>query len=67
MLRTFFIPLVVGFICFIIAAVAMNLILPHVNIDDAAKGLIKIVVWIAAFAGPAEYLRKKAKQKQAGV
>ncbi len=65
MIKTLVIPVAVGLLCFVFAAVAMNLIMPHIPLEDSIKGLIKIGVWIAAFTVPSEYLRKKAKQKQA--
>lgn len=61
MMKTFVIPLVVGLICFLVAATVLNLVMPQIPLDAGVKGLIKIIVWIVAFAGPAEYLRKKAK------
>lgn len=65
MLKTLIIPFAVGLLCFVIAAAAMEQIMPHIEMDSALKGLIKVVVWIIAFAVPSEYLRKKAKQKLA--
>ena len=65
MIKTLVIPIVVGLLCFVVAAIVMNLIMPYIPLDDAVKGLIKIGVWIVAFTVPSEYLRKKAKQKKA--
>jgi len=64
MIKTLIIPAAAGLTCLIIAALIMSFVMPHINIDDSIKGLIKIAVWIIAFAGPADYLRKKAKKEQ---
>ena len=63
MLKTFFIPLVVGLICALIALGCLSLILALLQIDDAMKGLLKLVVFIISAALPAEILRKKAKKQ----
>jgi type II secretory pathway component PulF len=65
MIRTLVIPFVVGFFCFLVAFGILSYVLPQIPMDDGVKGIIKIIVWIVSFAGPAEYLRKRAKEKLA--
>lgn len=64
MLHTFLIPLVAGLVCFLIVGGILHVVMPTLPIDEAIKGIIKLVFWATAFALPAEMLRKKAKQKQ---
>jgi len=64
MLKTIFIPLIVGLVCAVLASILLNLILPSIQIDDAMKGLLKLAVFIISAAIPAEFLRSKAKKEQ---
>jgi hypothetical protein len=65
MFKTLVIPVVVGLACLLITMVAIQLIKPFINldIDPAVMGLVEMILWIAAFSAPAEYLRKKAKNE----
>ena len=64
MIHTLLIPLVAGLICFFIVAGILHVVMPMLPVDDAIKGIIKLILWVTAFALPAEILRKKARQKQ---
>jgi hypothetical protein len=63
MIKTLVIPLSAGFLCFLVTAVILHLVMPLVDLDNTIKGLITVVGWLFAFTIPAEYLRKKAKEK----
>ncbi len=61
MLKKIIIPIFVGLFSFVVAFAAMHVAMPYVNIDDAIKGVIKIVVWIISFVGPAAYMSWRAE------
>ncbi|CAA0113420.1 Uncharacterised protein [BD1-7 clade bacterium] len=61
MLKTQIIPLAVGILCFLVTYALLAYTLPMIDIPNLAKGVIKIVLGIAAFSIPRDYLHKKAK------
>ena len=50
MFKTIVMPFAVGILCFLITAAVMEQVMPLIDIDNAIKGLIKVIAWIVAFA-----------------
>ena len=61
MVKTLLIPFLAGLFCFLLVGMLLHVVMPVIPLDDHIKGLVKLVLWIVAFAVPADYLRKKAK------